>query len=573
MKRVLGSLVMRTGTGVSRFPIVILLIALASLAANLEMADGLDLGDTSFLRLEAALFAGALGAIAGALVFEVRGYGLVIRYIVQTAAAGLFSLAVWFGLEWAIYPPALIFGLVFAVPLAPFVGRGDADVFWTFSLSIIVGILLAFTAVLVFVLGLLAIIEMVAFLFDVDAGSGLQRHILTTGFTLIGPLFALGRIPARFDERIRVDEGHQFVRSVALLAGWVSAPLILVSGIVLHLYGLKILGTGDVPRGEIGWIVSVFVVLTLSLRVVCEPIRTLGGKALALFDRIWPYTLVLPLALLAYAAWLRIESEGFTIERYYLALLVLTGTIIAGMAIAVPRRAGARFIVGVPVGLAILSSFGPQGVVDTVGRSQSIRLEAILPSDAGDETDNAGELDPAQKAEARSRIYALAQVDQLDRVSRFADDPASPGRSAYDRANALIDRLSLRAGPARSVDRTVVFERQGDSLDIAGYDRLAMSLVFSTFSDTSAGLVTGRLQGTVLVLRIGTQEARFVLDPEVFDALGSYPGKASAARPSIILRASGRTIGIVPSKAIFDGTGRLIELSGDVLFRNAEWGQ
>nr|BAT31583.1 glucose-inhibited division protein A [Fulvimarina pelagi] len=557
------------------------------MAANLETPDYARFAFDSFLRLEAALFAGAAGAVAGTLLLEARGVSAPARYGVQMVCALVFGLAVWFGLDWGVYPPALVIGLTLAIPLAPYLARGDGLSFWSFTVLAFVGVVLAFAAVLIFVTGVIAIIEMIAFLFDIDAGSSVQEHIFITAITLVGPLFALGRIPTRFDERIEIGEKEQFVRGIALLAGWVSAPLALVAALVLYLYAAKILVTGIVPNGEIGWIVSFFSLLTVLLRIAAEPIRDLGGVALRVFAKIWPWLLILPLGLLGYAVWTRIAAEGFTIARYYLALEGFAAAILAGLAIALRNRLDIRWLAGIPVVLILLSSFGPQGVASTVGRSQSDLIFATMGSEPPSE--DASTLSDGARQVVRSRIYALAEVDQLDRLSGLTQGGFEfSGEKSYEQARLVIATLGLEASEVGQPVRTARFERFG-VIDIAGFDRFAPALTARRSDEGEARAIRNAapedglganvdlpiawFEGKTLLLTIGDVTDSFVIDADEIEPTLEVPRSSSATgAPSISLASeNGRTITLVVLAFESSETGEISFLEADLLYREEDW--
>ncbi|MER0239636.1 DUF4153 domain-containing protein [Fulvimarina sp. MAC8] len=526
------------------------------------------------LRLEAALFSAAAVAIAVTLVSEENQARRVVDLLVQSLAATIVAAGVWYGLEWGIFTPALIGAIVLAIPLAPYLGRGGGLAFWTFTAKMAVGGALAFAAVIIFVVGVLAIIYMIGFLFEFEIEGSIDTHIFVTALTLIGPLFALGQVPNDFDERIVIAEHDHSVRGVALLAGWISAPLALVAAVVLYFYGAKILVSGEVPKGEIGWIVSVFALLTVSLRIVAEPIQASGGAALRLFCRIWPWTLILPLGLLAYAVWLRIDAEGLTVWRYYLALGGICAALIAIVGLIFGRRLDIRWLVGIPAAVLLVSSFGPQGVVQSVGRSQAERIQTLFERDLSAE--NSALLSDADRQEARSRIYALDDVDQLDRLASLpgcgqafsGDSPAGP--------YAVISLLGLQAS-ADSQALITEDVRQPRLIDTAGFDRLALSLSADTDGTLGEGDVRGEgdgpsiwLDGGDLVVEVEGVADRFAVSIADVSELQNQELPETDAR--LTLRSeSGRTIALLPIRAARKTDGTIVSITGHLLYTAEEW--
>ncbi|MEN3793324.1 hypothetical protein [Fulvimarina sp. MAC3] len=564
----------RTQTAATRFPVAVLAIFCASLAANAEIADALPMTSDALLRLESALFSAAAAAIAATLASEAYHARRGIDLIVQSLAAILVAAGVWYGLRWGIFAPALIGGILLAIPLAPYLRRGDGLTFWTFAAKMIVGGAFAFAAVIIFVTGVLAIIYMIGFLFEFEIEGSIDTHIFITALTLVGPWFVLGQIPKAFDDRIVVTDEDHSVRAIALLAGWVSAPLALVAALVLYLYGAKIIVTGDVPKGEIGWIVSVFALLTVSLRIAAEPIEASGGAALRLFCRIWPWTLVLPLGLLAYAVWLRIDAEGLTVSRYYLALGGISAGMIALVGLISGRRLDIRWLVAIPAALCLMSSFGPQGVAQSVGRSQTDRLQALFKGDLKPET--TGQLSDAERRQARSRIYALDNVDQLDRLASIASAGRAVANGEATDASLVIEALGLQAF---ADSQALISEdlRRYTLIDTAGYDRFALSLTAETKggrgeseAPTGNGEPSIWLDGDNLVVDIAGMRDRFALTLTNLDNWRKQSSNKPAA-PMTLRGEGGRTLGLVPVRAMRKADGAIVSISGHLLYTAREW--
>ena len=94
----------------------------------------------------------------------------------------------------------------------------------------------------------------------------------------------------------------------------------------------------------------------------------------AFFLRIWPYILIVPIVLLAYALYLRIGAYGVTPDRYLLALFGLVLAILVVLQRFPTLRGDIRLMVVVPALALLLASFGPQGASSVSLRSQVHRF-------------------------------------------------------------------------------------------------------------------------------------------------------------------------------------------------------
>jgi hypothetical protein len=291
----------------ARFPITTLLITAFGLLAVIE-----ELGATPAAvptaRLLAVLSGAAAASLAGHLLVEGRLAGALGRSLVAAACAAVAGCALWIAEPFTLYGPILIATCVGAVPVLGMAGRGTAADYWSFVLWTTAGIALAFLAVLVFSVGVYAILQMLEYLLDVPRFYRVESAVWVAAITWVGPLVALGRVPQTGGPDIAFDPQDRFARTVRPLADWVLAPLVLAAAVVIHLYAGRILVTGEVPRGQVGWIVSVYLLAVFALLLAIDPFDADEAAPARVFRRAWAWLLVVPLALLAYALWLRVAS-------------------------------------------------------------------------------------------------------------------------------------------------------------------------------------------------------------------------------------------------------------------------
>lgn len=583
LNRLSRSLALGAEVATRRFSVAALLILVIAVFANMVVADQGFLSDDDLFRLFAALYGGVAAAVGARLAAESHGSGANVRLLAPALAAALIGLLIWNARVFGLFAPALAIAVTLAVPLAPYVSRPDAGRFWAFTLWTLVGTTLAFLSVLLFVLGVSAILEMVRFLFDVGLGSRAYEHLYTTALTLVGPLFALGRIPSDYDEAPPVPGKDKLAAGVRLLFDWVASPLALTTALVLHAYAAKIVLLSQWPVNEIGWIVSLFAILVLSLRIAAEPFVRSGLSSTRLFGRLWAPILVVPLALLAYAVTVRLRSEGVTLERYYLAL----GGLATGAAVAaqlVPRlRGDIRLVAGIPLVLLALSSWGPWSVAETVGRSQTGRLVAEFADASPNGTWNGMTVDSARKDSLRSRIRALDEVDELGRIVPLlpADKreaiAASIAGASYSAEDEVVASLGLDyGGPSEPASLSFSAARP-QAFDIGGYDTEITERYAASGSaaepvpgDARLALEAGDLVvtfrgntdriGLAPVLGALTKE-QFSADPQTLDPLvldlKTKGGRSARLRVNFVL--------------VDQLTRQVISLSLATLLRGAEW--
>ena len=587
IRRGAAALARGAGTAVARFPVTTILVAAVSLLSNLAVRDVFIPNEADFPWLLASLYGAAASAVVATLAAEARDFNALSRHGGAIAAALVVGIAVWFGPRFGIYPPALIAAVTLAVPLAPFVMHGDGMRFWTYTLWTFVGVVLAFLSVLLFTLGLSAILEMIRFLFAVGLSGDAYEHIFVTAFTLVGPLFALGRVPAGFDEPVPGPE-DRLVAGVRIMLGWIAAPLALVTALVLHLYAIKILLTADLPANEIGWIVTFFALLVLTLRITIAPFLSDAALPIRLFARSHLAILVVPLLLLGIAATVRIAAEGVTLPRYYLALGILAAGMVVAMQSIRRLRGDIRFMAAVPLLLLALSSFGPWGAASTVGRSQ-VALIVAAAGDTGTATLAAADRRAPDARRLRSRLLALDDAGQIERVLPHLEPELRErvaGSAADGTGTSGIDILMAGLGLSRPSALQLVRSFTAAAaavIETDGFDRATTELSVGAGSGSvatqaadRAGYPVAALEDSQLVVRIGTGEDRF----DLAAAVAQIPETSFAANPGNLpppvfdlMGAGGRQIRLVLRQLVQEGeTGAISAVAMTLHYRAAEWG-
>lgn len=562
----LDSLSRRSLGAVLRFPVAVCAIAVFSILSNIEVARGA----LTLERPLAGLSAGAALSVAVTLLLEARGWKWLGRTAVSGLAALLAGAATGWSEPFAVHAPMLLTAALLAVPLAPFVRRGSAQDFWVFALWTLVGVVLAFITVLVFCLGMQAILEMVRYLFRVELFPRLDRYLLTTALTFVGPLFALARVPGLDEPHAAFDADDRLVRTVRPLFEWVQAPLILAAALILHVYAARIAISGEVPRNQIGWIVATYSLLLLQLRIALDPFRTQRALAGRVLSRVWVVLLLVPLGLLGVALVERIGAEGFTLSRY---LLVLWFAAVAlSLLVQLPRRlrGDIRILVAIPMILLTLGTFGPWGVSETVGRSQVARIQSEL----GSTLLSASGMTSEQSEQLRSRLRALDEVGALERARRLFP-AALVAPEVWSQTNLTVQMVMARIQPAAPPvpeNARRRFHAAGtEPVDVTNYDR-----VFPSVGVDASPVFRLAGNGGELTIRWNGVEDRVDLVP-ISSGLAFEPAISGiiSQRPDPprveLVTQGGRHIAVRPERLVMEGENRFLSAEMTVLLRAEEW--
>lgn len=374
---------------VSRFPVTVGFLFVTAAQANALVAYSSLFSSRIFgtASQESQLFAligAVLASFAATLFAQSRRLSWWACYILP-AVAGLAAFTVMWPpigvrtVEWAF-----LFSLAALVPIAPFVGRGTGDAFWMFTARLAFAAALALLAFVLFWGGASAILASLTNLFGIGISNGLYKHIGVSICLFVAPLFGLGQTPFVFDEEPGGREHDMMQYGMRALGDFAAVPLLIIYAIILHLYTMKIVVTGEIPQGQIGWLVLTYGVSTVAVLLLTKPFLDTARAPTRFFVRFWPLILVMPLGLLFYALWLRVSVFGWTVERYFLGLFGVVMLALVILQALRPLRGDIRVAAGLPVIALLTGSFGPLGAVDWSIRSQQSRFLELVRGEPDD---------------------------------------------------------------------------------------------------------------------------------------------------------------------------------------------
>ncbi|WP_309085410.1 DUF4153 domain-containing protein [Chelativorans sp.] len=557
---------------VLRFPVPTLFVAAATIQANLVILGiGLLTGDrqpgASDEILAFSFQCGALAALAAALFGEARGLAPALRSAMAlaagiTATAALAFPRTFLATEWTLLPA--LAGLVL---VAPFILRGSSGSFWMFSARVAFAAILGILALLLFAGGISAILASLTVLFGLTVPEELYQHVWASTGLFAAPLFALGQFPREFDEQPSHAMAGFMDRGMRALGDFVAAPLLIVYAVILHLYALKIVFTGEVPEGQIGWLVLVYGLCIFGALLVINPFFDHARAPTRLFLRLWPFFLPIPLVLLFYALAVRVSAYGITPERY---LLGLFGLVIAAILLVQlwPRlRGDIRVIAAVPAAALLFASFGPQGALGVSLASQTGRFLAIVQNPP---------VEGKRHDEALSALQFLESQQALARVAPAGADASDQTYEAIARAWGLDPHKAIGgpSGFALSEGSTP------SAIAVTGFDTVVQNVQLGVSADrpVSVRLPSGpqllfTLEPDAIVVAIGEERTRFPLaagDIEQMTRIGS-----AGAPVEIPLESGGRRIMVLPSYLYADvgEEPQIQNLQGMIALRSQDWTQ
>lgn len=291
---------------------------------------------------------------------------------------------------------------------APFVPRHESNAFWQWNRSLFVRFVVGglFSAVLFG--GLAVAIAAMKPLFGLQVPERTFFDLWLAVVFVFQPMYVFSGVPRDFDA-LAANRDYPIVLRV--FAQYLLVPLVALYLVILTVYLVKVLVTGQWPNGWIGWLVSSVSAAGLLAILLVHPVRDRDeNRWIDTFTR-WFFVLLLPAVGMLFAAiGKRIGQYGITEERYDLFALAAWVTLVA-VGYSWRRRADIRWIPVSLCAVALLTSFGPWGAY-TVSRLDQTKRVLALVAELGVKPDgttsNAAKLDFAARKKLSDAVRYLA---------------------------------------------------------------------------------------------------------------------------------------------------------------------
>ena len=559
------------GDALSRFPVTVIFLFLMALQANAMVAD-IDLvpawilGSVRDEDLLLALLAAVFASFAATLLAQAWRLSALIAALLALLAGVAAFTVMWPTVADRTVEWAFLASLMALVPIAPFAGRGSGNAFWMCTARLAFAAALGLLAFVLFGGGISAILASLTHLFGIDIPSDLYEHIWASIGLFVAPLFGLGQTPRVFDEEPGGHEHDMMQRGMRSLGDFAAVPLLIIYAVILHLYVAKIIVTGEVPQGQIGWLVLTYGSCIVAVLLLTKPFLDTARAPTRFFVRFWPLFLLVPLGLLFYALSLRVGAFGWTVQRYFLGLFGLVMLVLVVLQLVPRLRGDIRIIAGIPVLALLVGSFGPQGALDWSLSSQRERFLEIVRGEPED---------------LQTKAEALAVLRYLNGENAALE--VAPHGFVEEDGESLYRQVAHAWG--LDPDNPVQRGRQGFSYNnpgifafaLDGFDIAIQNAQFYRENDPTGGVALP--DGTVLRLLLkknavslepaeGTPTL-FSIDTAKIVELSSQGDQPAVLR----LEAEERTIVLIPSYlyARSDPETVLENFTGTVLLRSADW--
>jgi len=355
------------GSAVCSFTLFILVL--------LSIHEIIDLDENVFSRILVILVYGFFWFGLARLLVEGKSWSLnrerLLGYGGFAVLAAFVFIGSGFSLVWllVLMIPALLLG----ISVGPYVESDDNLSFWFYNRQIWQGAGVAIAAGLLWGAGISAALGSIRYLFEVKIGPEIYRDIWVFAMTVFAPLYALSWVPEKYKYS---EEDCHAPPQLSFMINWVFAPLVVVYMLILYAYFIKIALVGELPRGQLSYMITAFGGVGVLTYLAGWPLRETGGPLLKPIYKVFFPALFIPVGMQAISIYLRLDQYGVTEQRYLVALSTVWFALLAvGYTFKKPSL---KFITGSLALMLLVAALGPLSAPNVSERSQMGRLEALL---------------------------------------------------------------------------------------------------------------------------------------------------------------------------------------------------
>lgn len=384
------------------------------------------LTQSGMLVCAAIFFCGICWFLAGTLFWEGRYSSQKVLYLIM--------ILIYLGISRHIhenfdsgYNNTLfisgIFGLIFCAPVLDR-NRVD-DEFWLFSYRMILRILYAVLVSCIFLLGGVAILFALQYLFDFTVYNNQYKDLAIVSFFTLLPFLIFSGIPFK----LRAELTGQAYQALYYLLEYLLIPLLIIYSLVLYAYSLKILIEQSLPRGNIAYLVITYGMIGILTYLISVPKGLNTGYFVKFYRRYFFKILMVPALLLWVSIWYRIKQYGLTESRYLVVIfsLFISFSIVFSFVIRPEYRA--KIIYTMLPCLFLIGSLGPWSIDKLPAALQVRMLAEILQKNHilrdGVITSNENILSEADKMQISAIAQYLCRTRKIGLLENMYDKETS----------------------------------------------------------------------------------------------------------------------------------------------------
>lgn len=364
----LGSIIPVIKDTFMRFPLAFI-TAISGTFIALLLVQNIEGLDVKFYAKCLASLAYATAAFTALTLFiESRSWSMSRHIVAATIIALIIIFYVWGVIVESTASTYMLF--------SPYIkSQSNSASVWYFNYQTGVAVFFAAIAATILGAGLSLILASMGYLFEIDISEKLYGDAWVIAWGVLFTLYILSNIAKTFDYE---DESCDFPKGVRFITNYLLVPLMFVYMFILYAYFIKIIVQWELPRGNLGWMITTFGSIGIVTKLLAYPIRNSGTRMLVLFDQYYYYALIVPIILLFISISVRISDYGITEPRYAVALLGLWFLSVIILTFIKKDNFQIKYVPMILAVLALFSSIGPWGMVSVSLNSQAERFEALL---------------------------------------------------------------------------------------------------------------------------------------------------------------------------------------------------
>lgn len=270
-----------------------------------------------------------------------------------------------------------IFTLIFAALLFllvwPMLGKRNVEITWNYHFRLLFAIAVAYVMAFIIILGIVAILASIAFLFNVDIDDTLLIAI-TIICAFLFPCCIMALMPINQETYDKPLAYNKFMKVLVL---YILLPLVCLEALVLYIYAIKILFAWQLPEGGVAyWVFSYAIAASIVWYLLMPVFRSEQPSKLKFLDRGFFFSLIPLLVLLFVGLFRRIHDYGFTTNRYIVLAIALWFSVISLIMIFRKSR-NVTPLLGSLVVISMLALVGPWSMFSIPKELQFKRFEQI----------------------------------------------------------------------------------------------------------------------------------------------------------------------------------------------------
>lgn len=325
MKNKLHEILLNAKEAIFRYPLVLLMSAIMSLAAVMLIEDFLD---DSFFLVKIMI----VSSIGISLMFALKIFSQrrEMNFIPEILGI-LFLVGFYFVLPkdeddfsefyaFLLIPVCILSHLL--VSFVAFMRRKYLEInFWQYNKNLFVNFFLTLVFTGVLTGGVLLAVLAVDNLFNVGVRDNLYAEIAVS-LLIFGSSF----IFLLFNETGLdfLEKEGKYPVVLKFFTQYVLIPLLCIYVVILYFYSGKILINWELPRGWVSYLVLAYSIVGILALLLVHPLKENTDKSwIRIFSKLFYFTLIPLILLLFIAIFTRVLEYGYTEPRYYVLLLAL----------------------------------------------------------------------------------------------------------------------------------------------------------------------------------------------------------------------------------------------------------